>query len=704
MHLFVTQRLQRRTRRRLQLCSQGAPKVTKNCDAETCVCCAHDKTQHWRCRAFTRTRGCCGVRAYKSASRLRVFAMPKKGSGSVDVPATPEALLKAAEAALESGERRQRSGEDAKAIAYFQTVCSTLAGMKDDRQGCLLWATAMANLVELGATSWSGLGSMDGAPDLRLAASALEQGHAAAVAASAPSSELAHLLIARAECAGLLVVALSLAADWAAAVYWAGEAAQLWQQALTQELATSAAEYEVPEATVETLCGLGSASMAFGKLALGGDGAKAGLDAATRRAAQAAVKRALDAYEKACALCDSAYAAPGPTMLRCTMLRPTMLRPTMLCAPCRCHEAGCRALVRTQLIAFGTRPIARVSLRARLSRRGDDLPDVLAQWAQALWDASELVPSQKRVEPLRRAVDRAATSVRLQKIPIPEASCLLGDLLIALAEAQWKEWKECKGRRDSELSADGGSGEVGAGLEAVGAVARKALWHCRRAWHDGYAEARRVRGDRDLSVLCSVADALLDCGRLQREMLACGVDLVVAQPAAMVDASSATGPPDAPTTARPAYPSRHVPTHAAQADATDLSGAVDQMCIDEAPLDVSEEAPMELVLEPPAPPASLPPLPSASECLERAASSYQQALEGGSVADWAAARVSRHDTIYNAACASALCGGRDEECAKLLSVLAVEGALRRAELEGDADLAPLVPTAWMQSLLSTLPS
>ena len=60
-------------------------------------------------------------------------------------------------------------------------------------------------------------------------------------------------------------------------------------------------------------------------------------------------------------------------------------------------------------------------------------------------------------------------------------------------------------------------------------------------------------------------------------------------------------------------------------------------------------------------------------------------------------------TFCNAACACALRGGREEDCAKLLGTLAAEGALRRSELEGDVDLAPLVPTAWMQSILSGLP-
>lgn len=128
----------------------------------------------------------------------------------------------------------------------------------------------------------------------------------------------------------------------------------------------------------------------------------------------------------------------------------------------------------------------------------------------------------------------------------------------------------------------------------------------------------------------------------------------------------------------------------------DLTDAVDQMQVD---------VPTEhLVAETPAPPPSLPILPPPTECLERAASLYAQVLEGRAAAEWAAARVSRLDTLYNAACACALLGGevREAECAKLLGTLAGEGALRRAEVEADQDLAPLVPNALMQSLLSSL--
>ena len=66
-----------------------------------------------------------------------------------------------------------------------------------------------------------------------------------------------------------------------------------------------------------------------------------------------------------------------------------------------------------------------------MHRRGDDLPDVLQQMAQALWDASEVVPLPKRADLLRRAADRAASSVRLQQVPMPETTCLLGDILVA---------------------------------------------------------------------------------------------------------------------------------------------------------------------------------------------------------------------------------------------------------------------------------
>ena len=219
------------------------------------------------------------------------------------MPATPASRLRDAETSLEAGERRQRSGEAAKAIAYFQTVCTTLAGMREDRVACLLWATAMTNLVELKATSWSD--TVESTPDLRLADHALERGHASAVAAGAPNEELAHLLSARAECAGLMMDSLSQSNEWMSAVQWAATAASLWEESLTQEMAASAGKYASPEATVETMCSLGSASMAFGKLALTGGGDAGTLESKTRRAAQNAVKRSLDAFEQACALCDS---------------------------------------------------------------------------------------------------------------------------------------------------------------------------------------------------------------------------------------------------------------------------------------------------------------------------------------------------------------------------------------------------------------
>ena len=50
--------------------------------------------------------------------------------------------------------------------------------------------------------------------------------------------------------------------------------------------------------------------------------------------------------------------------------------------------------------------------------------------------------------------------------------------------------------------------------------------------HEGYGRAMGFRSN-GVSILCGLADALLDCGRLQRGMLARGVDLVLAQPEAM---------------------------------------------------------------------------------------------------------------------------------------------------------------------------
>ena len=69
---------------------------------------------------------------------------------------------------------------------------------------------------------------------------------------------------------------------------------------------------------------------------------------------------------------------------------------------------------------------------------------------------------------------------------------------------------------------------------------------------------------------------------------------------------------------------------------------------------------------------------------------------------WAAAAVSRTDAAFNAACACALRADH-AECARLLGALAAEGAISRGEVESDDDLAPLVGTAWMQSLLKGLP-
>lgn len=233
----------------------------------------------------------------------------KPGRASASAPETPSSLLRGAETALETGERRQRNGEDSKAVAYFQTVCSTLADMREDRKACLLWATAMANLVELRAPSWSGFSTANDVPALELAASALERGHAAAIAAGALSEERAHLLSARAECAGLIRERLS--DDWTAAAPWAAEAAKLWEQSINEELAAQSASNceHAPEASVESLCSLGFASMAFGKLVLTCGAEK--LEAVARRAAQAAVKRALDAFEEACQLCDTAYGLTG---------------------------------------------------------------------------------------------------------------------------------------------------------------------------------------------------------------------------------------------------------------------------------------------------------------------------------------------------------------------------------------------------------
>jgi hypothetical protein len=143
---------------------------------------------------------------------------------------------------------------------------------------------------------------------------------------------------------------------------------------------------------------------------------------------------------------------------------------------------------------------------------------VLQQWAQALWEASEVVPVHKRTELLRLAAERATSSVNLQTVPMPESACLLGDILVALGEHLWKT----RPVKAAEVGAGGAAGEEGI-------AAREALLCCRRALHESFGKAMGVRSN-DLSVVCGLADALLDCSRLQHDIVVCGVDLAWTQP------------------------------------------------------------------------------------------------------------------------------------------------------------------------------
>ena len=551
------------------------------------------------------------LKVYPSCLHSHYMPRSARLRDTATAPATPAARLRDAKAALETGERRQRAGESTKAVTYFQTVCNIMDGMKYDPHGCLLWASAMESLVELGAPSWNGSSGNDSAPSLLHSWSALERGHAAAVSAGASSDDLSQLLAARAETAELL---RESASDVATAVRFASEAARLWEESLTHELDAQRGSDHVPEAAVETLCSLGVASMAYATLALS-RGADA-LDVKSRRSAQAAVKRSLGLFDEACSLCDSS--------------------------------------------------------------RGDDLPEVLFQWARALWDTSDVVPSSKRLELLEQAIEKATASLRLQQLPLPETACLLGDLLIDLGETAWRQ-------RVAASEADAGAA---------------AVWHLRRALHEGYATAMRVRS-HDLTVLCRLADALLDVGRLQRDMAAHGVD-VAAQLAAQPTAVTTAEPPpmadpmEIPTPSFPTVPSElpaDITDFAAHGEAriNQLAEAVDCMQV---------EPPIRLVQS--EIPASLPPLPTADECLERATKLYSDLLERPA-AEWTTASVIRNDTVYNAACACALRSGScEEECARLLAILAAEGALMREEVENDADLSSVLPTAWMQSLLRGL--
>ena len=419
------------------------------------------------------------------------------------------------------------------------------------------------------------------------------------------------MLSSRAECAELLRENLSAANDWAAAVRSAAEAAKLWETSLSLELDAQSGSTHAAEAAVETLCAIGGACMAFGTLALSRDNGE--LDAKLRRAAQAAVKRALDAFEEAVTLCDSA--------------------------------------------------------------RGDDLADVLQRWARALWGAADVVPSAKRIGLLKLAIEKAAASMRFSLVPLPETACLLGDLLIELGESTWRQRVETDDARDEAAAA--------------------ALWLHRRALHEGYAAATRV-SQHDLSTLCALADALLDSARLQHDMAARGVDVAAqaaAQPNVTADATQQPPPPLVQPQEEEGVvdvtDAAAAPTEAGADEEDELADAVDAMQV-EPPL-------VPQVIETP----TLPPLPLATACLERATGLYSDVL-GRPAAEWAAASVSRNDAAYNAACAWAL-RAEEAECAKLLGVLAAEGALTRSELESDADLASFVPTAWMQELMGRLP-
>ena len=161
----------------------------------------------------------------------RVANMPKPGRQGrrAAKEETPAGLLKEAEAAIETGERRQRAGELDKAAPYFSTALATLerGGLVDDRQGCLLFASATSSRWRCGRrsaasrrlTSRSRRASSAPTPTpsslrqrahaLRGAAEALERGHAAAEAAGAGAEELGHFCVARAQAAEMLREALS---------------------------------------------------------------------------------------------------------------------------------------------------------------------------------------------------------------------------------------------------------------------------------------------------------------------------------------------------------------------------------------------------------------------------------------------------------------------------------------------------------------
>jgi len=118
------------------------------------------------------------------------------------------------------------------------------------------------------------------------------------------------------------------------------------------------------------------------------------------------------------------------------------------------------------------------------SAKGDSLTALLTDWAQALWDATALVPPERSDAVFILAARKAADSIALQTVPLPPSCSLLGDILFAWAEA------------------------------CGGSSAAHAAELYLRAISQGYELALRV-SSRDLHALIGTADAQLALARLQ---------------------------------------------------------------------------------------------------------------------------------------------------------------------------------------------
>mmetsp|Transcript_36585 Transcript_36585/g.80356 ORF Transcript_36585/g.80356 Transcript_36585/m.80356 type:complete len:558 (-) Transcript_36585:46-1719(-) len=429
----------------------------------------------------------------------------KGGVGSARPgPLSAEEALSEAEVLIERAERAMRNRESKKAHSQLVQAVEMLreAGVEATSEGSLLLASASGSLLQLddeermcqlwkesGAVGET-IGKLMG-PEQRMAAlnmsdAALEQGFAAAGIAGMPLDEQSHMCESRAQVAQLLSEEWERQAEalrgrqtelskqaMGHAVECATRAVALYEESSRLFLCCQAgAEWE-PEPDVDLLNSLGSALMHHGRLLLLAvrhaetDPASSQTAEAqqARKVGQKAVTRSLECFEEACSRCDSA--------------------------------------------------------------KGDDLSEVLKDWAQALWDASSLVPTAKAEELLRKAAAKAADAIALQMVPLPAYCNLLGDVLCTTAEwardnpdtrvvtsaAPPATHVSVPATRDVSAGASA-SDTHGAGLHEpeYAAGAEAALRFYARSLEEGYSRALRV-SSRDLRAQMGAADAWLGSAR-----------------------------------------------------------------------------------------------------------------------------------------------------------------------------------------------